>query len=119
MNRQIDKSRRQLKRKAHIRKSISGTAERPRMTVFRSNLHMYVQVIDDTCGRTLCSASTVEASLKGLKNNVEDAAKLGEEIGKRCLAANIEAVVFDRNGYLYHGIVKSIADGARKAGVRF
>ncbi len=119
MNRMIDKTRRQLKRKAHIRKSISGTSERPRMTVFRSNLHMYVQVIDDTCGRTLVSASTVEADLRGLRNTVADAEKLGEVVGKRLLDAKIEQVVFDRNGYLYHGIVKSIADGARKAGVRF
>ena len=119
MNRMIDKTRRQLKRKAHIRKKISGTPERPRMTVFRSNLHMYVQVIDDTCGKTLVSASTVEADLRNLKNNCEDALKLGEVVGKRILDANIESVVFDRNGYLYHGIVKSIADGARKAGVKF
>lgn len=119
MDRMIDKRRKQLKRKAHIRKSISGTAMRPRMTVFRSNLHMYVQVIDDTCGKTLVSASTVEAELKGLRNTVADAAKLGEVVGKRLLEKNIETVVFDRNGYLYHGIVKSIADGARKAGVRF
>ena len=119
MNRMIDKARRQLKRKAHIRKSISGTATRPRMTVFRSNLHMYVQVIDDVAGKTLVSASTVEPELKSLRNTVEDAAKLGEVVGKRLLEAKIDQVVFDRNGYLYHGIVKSIADGARKAGVRF
>ena len=119
MDRMIDKRRRQLKRKAHIRKSISGTATRPRMTVFRSNLHMYVQVIDDTTGHTLASASTVEKELKGLRNTVADAGKLGEEIGKRLLEKNITEVVFERNGYVYHGIVKSIADGARKAGVKF
>ncbi len=119
MNRMIDKARKQAKRKAHIRKKISGTPERPRMTVFRSNLHMYVQVIDDTCGKTLVSASTVEADLRNLRNTCEDAAKLGEIVGKRILDANIESVVFDRNGYLYHGIVKAIADGARKAGVKF
>ena len=119
MNRMVDKRRRHLKRKAHIRKSISGTATRPRMTVFRSNYHMYVQVIDDTQGRTLVSASTVEADLKGLRNCVADAAKLGEAVGKRCLEKNIQSVVFDRNGYIYHGIVKAIADGARSAGVKF
>ena len=102
MNRMIDKTRRQLKRKAHIRKK-----------------HMYVQVIDDTCGKTLVSASTVEADLRNLRNNCEDALKLGEVVGKRILDAKIESVVFDRNGYVYHGIVKSIADGARKAGVKF
>ncbi len=89
------------------------------MTVFRSNLHMYVQVIDDEAGKTLVAVSSLEKELKGLKNNVEDAAKLGEIVGKRLLEKNIDTVVFDRNGYLYHGIVKSIADGARKAGVKF
>ena len=119
MNRIVDKNRKLAKRKAHIRKRISGTPERPRMTVFRSNLHMYVQVIDDVAGNTLVSASTVEADLRGLKNNVADATKLGEVVGKRLLEKNIDAVVFDRNGYIYHGIVKAIADGARAAGVKF
>ena len=119
MNRIVDKNRKLAKRKAHIRKRISGTPERPRMTVFRSNLHMYVQVIDDVEGNTLVSASTVEADLRGLKNNVADAAKLGEVVGKRLLEKNIDTVVFDRNGYIYHGIVKAIADGARAAGVKF
>jgi large subunit ribosomal protein L18 len=89
------------------------------MTVFRSNSHMYIQVIDDVAGTTLVAASSLEADLKGLKNTVEDAAKLGELLGKRMLEKNIDTCVFDRNGYLFHGIVKSIADGARKAGVRF
>jgi ribosomal protein L18, bacterial type len=119
MNKIVEKNRKLAKRKAHIRKSISGTPERPRMTVFRSNLHMYVQVIDDVAGKTIVSASTVEAELKGLKNTVADAEKLGEAVGKRLLEKNIDTVVFDRNGYIYHGIVKSIADGARKAGVKF
>ena len=119
MNRIVDKNRKLAKRKAHIRKRISGTPERPRMTVFRSNPHMYVQVIDDVAGKTLVSASTVEADLKGLKNTVADATKLGEVVGKRLLEKNIDAVVFDRNGYIYHGIVKAIADGARAAGVKF
>lgn len=119
MNRMIDKRRKHAKRKAHIRKTVSGTATRPRLSVFRSNQHMYAQAIDDTVGHTLVSASTVEADLKDLKNTVEDAGKLGEVIGKRLLDNGIEEVVFDRNGYLYHGIVKSIADGARKAGVKF
>jgi large subunit ribosomal protein L18 len=89
------------------------------MTVFRSNSHMYIQVIDDVAGATLVAASSLEAELKGLKNTVEDGAKLGEILGKRMLEKNIDTCVFDRNGYLFHGIVKSIADGARKAGVRF
>ena len=89
------------------------------MTVFRSNLHMYVQVIDDESGKTLVSASTVSGELKGVRNNVENGEKLGELAGKLMLEKNINTVVFGRNGYMYHGIVKSIADGARKAGVKF
>lgn len=80
---------------------------------------MYVQVIDDTTGKTLASAGTVEKDLNNLRNNVEGATKLGETVGKRCLDAGVKTVVFDRNGYLYHGIVKAIADGARKVGVQF
>lgn len=80
---------------------------------------MYIQVIDDTTGKTLVSAGTVEKELAEFKNNVEGAAKFGEVVGKRCLEAGVKTVVFDRNGYLYHGIVKAIADGARKAGVQF
>ena len=119
MDKNIDKARKLKKRKLHIRKSISGTASRPRMTVFRSNHHMYIQVIDDLAGVTLVSANTVEAELTGLKNTIADANKLGEVIGKRMIEKNITTCVFDRNGYLYHGIVKSIADGARSAGVKF
>lgn len=119
MNRVLDKQRKRAKRKVHIRKHISGTATTPRMSVFRSNSHMYVQVIDDVVGNTLVSASSMEAELRGLKNTVADAAKLGEIVGKRLLEKNIDSVVFDRNGYLFHGIVKSIADGARKAGIKF
>lgn len=119
MNKIVDKFRRHDRRKAHIRKTIHGTPERPRMTVHRSNLHMYVQVIDDVAGKTLVSASTLESELKGLKNCVADATKLGETVGKRLLEKNIDTVVFDRSGYAYHGIVKAIADGARSAGVKF
>lgn len=119
MNRILDKQKKRADRKVHIRKNISGTATSPRMTVFRSNSHMYVQVIDDVAGNTLVSASSMEKELHELKNTVADAAKLGEVVGKRLLEKNIDSVVFDRNGYLYHGIVKSIADGARKAGIKF
>ncbi len=119
MNRILDKQRKRAKRKVHIRKHISGTATKPRMSVFRSNSHMYVQVVDDVAGHTLVSANSLETELRGLKNTVEDAAKLGEIVGKRLLEKNIDSVVFDRNGYLFHGIVKSIADGARKAGIKF
>jgi len=114
-----EKRRKRLKRKVHIRKRISGTPDRPRMSVFRSNNHMYVQVVDDTTGKTLASASNTEAETKGFRNNVENGAKIGELIGKRLNDLKIEEVVFDRNGYLFHGIVKSIADGARKTGIKF
>lgn len=119
MNKVIDKARKHAKRKQHIRKTVSGTAQRPRMTVFRSNQHMYVQVIDDTVGNTLCSVSSLEPEFKELRNTVANALVIGEAIGKRCLEKGIKTVVFDRNGYLYHGIVKGIADGARKAGMEF
>lgn len=119
MKKVIDKQKKRLKRKVHIRKSISGTPERPRMSVFKSNSHLYVQVIDDVAGKTLVSASTLEKENRGLKNTVEDALKLGELVGNRMKEKNIETVVFDRNGYLFHGLVKSIADGARKSGIRF
>lgn len=117
MNRVLDKERRRLRRKVRIRKRVHGTSVRPRMSVFRSNRHMYVQVIDDLKGLTIASASDAEKELSGLKPNVENAGKLGEVIGKRLLDLKVKSVVFDRSGYLYHGIVKAIADGARKAGV--
>lgn len=119
VNELYDKLRKRAKRKVSVRKSISGTAERPRMTVHKSNMNFYVQVIDDAAGHTLASASTLEKTLKDLKRNVEGAGKLGEEIGKRLAEKGIDSVVFDRNGYKYHGIVKAIADGARKAGIKF
>jgi len=115
----IEKDRKRLKRKVHIRKRISGTAERPRMTVFRSNRSLSMQIIDDTKGHTLASASTLEKDLRGIKATVAGAGQLGEVMGKRLIEKNIKAVIFDRNGYLYHGLVKAMADGARKAGVQF
>ncbi len=114
-----DKLRKRVQRKRHVRKVLSGTPEKPRMTVFKSNKYMYVQVVDDVAGATLASASSLEESLKGFKRNVDGAAKLGAEIGKRLKEKNVAVVVFDRNGYKYHGIVKAIADGARKAGITF
>ncbi len=115
----LDKDRKRLKRKIHIRKRIYGTPERPRMSVFKSNRSLYIQVIDDTQGKTLVSASTLEKELRNIKRTVEGAAQLGEIMGKRLLEKNITSVVFDRNGYLYHGVVKAMADGARKAGIQF
>lgn len=113
------KIKRHEKRKRHIRLSVSGTALRPRISVFRSNLHLYGQVIDDEKGITLCSVGTVQKEFSGLHNNVKDAAVLGEALGKMMVEKNIKTAVFDRNGYLYHGVVKSFADGVRKAGVVF
>jgi large subunit ribosomal protein L18 len=115
----IEKDRKRFKRKVHIRKRISGTAERPRMTVTRSNRRLSIQAIDDVKGHTLVSASTLEKDLQDIKATVEGAGKLGEIMGKRLLEKNISEVVFDRNGYLYHGVVKAIAEGARKTGVKF
>ena len=119
MKKLVEKDRKRFKRKVHIRKRISGIPARPRMSVFKSNRSLYVQVIDDSVGNTLASASTLEKDLKDIKRDIEGAGKLGEIMGKRLLEKNITSVVFDRNGYLYHGIVKAIADGARKAGIQF
>ena len=119
LRKMLEKDRKRLKRKVHIRKRISGTVERPRMTVTRSNRRLSVQVIDDTNGHTLVSASTLEKDLREIKATVVGAAQLGEIMGKRLLEKDIKTVVFDRNGYLYHGVVKALADGARKAGIEF
>lgn len=112
----ISKIQRRNKIKARIRGKISGTAARPRMTVFRSNKQIYVQLIDDEAGKTLCASSS-----KGLEAapKIEMAAKVGKAIAEKALAAGITEVVFDRNGYLFHGRVKSLADAAREGGLKF
>lgn len=112
----ISKIARRNKIKTRIRGKVSGTAERPRMTVFRSNKAIYVQLVDDLKGETLAAASS-KGITEGTK--VEIAAKVGEEIAAKALAKQIAEVVFDRNGYLYHGRVKSLADAARKGGLKF
>jgi len=119
LQKMLEKKRKRLRRKIHIRKRISGTAERPRMTVTKSNRALSVQVIDDINGHTLVSASSLEKELKNIKTTVAGAAQMGDIIGKRLLEKNIKTVIFDRNGYLYHGIVKALADGSRKAGINF
>jgi len=119
LQKMLEKDRKRLRRKIHIRKRVSGTAERPRMTVTKSNRRLSVQIIDDDKGHTLVSASSLEKELKGIKTTVAGAGQLGEIVGKRLLERNIKTVVFDRNGYLYHGIVKALADGTRKAGISF
>lgn len=118
MNRVLDKQRRRLRRKYRIRKRVYGTTERPRMTVLKSNRHMYVQVIDDVEGKTIAAAADVQKDLVNLKPSVANAEKLGEVVGKRLVDLKVKSVVFDRNGYKYHGIVKAIAEGVRKAGIQ-
>ena len=114
-----DKQRRHLRRKFHIRKTLHGTAARPRLTVFRSNRNLYMQVINDDNGTTLAAICTLEKQFLGLKPTKETAAKIGEEMGKRLKEKKITTGVCDRNGYLYHGVVQAMADGARKAGIVF
>ncbi|HOO97254.1 MAG TPA: 50S ribosomal protein L18 [Caldisericia bacterium] len=115
----IDKNKERIRRKLSIRKKISGTSERPRMTFFRSLKHVSTQIIDDTKGVTIVSAGTYENGIGISGKNVDAATKLGEAIAKRALDAGITTVVFDRSGYLYHGRVKAFADAARKAGLKF
>ena len=111
-----------LKRKKRIRKKIYGTPQRPRLSVFRSAKHIYAQVVDDTAGHTLAAASTMDKSaLSGSKfeNKVEAAKFVGKLIGERAVEKGIKEVVFDRNGFLYHGRIKSLSEGAREAGLVF
>ena len=115
----IDKKEMRLKRHVRVRAKISGTPERPRLNVFRSGTNIYAQIIDDTKGVTLVSASSLEKGFEGAGNNCEAAAKVGEAIGQRAKDKGIDTVVFDRGGYLYHGRVKALAEGARKAGLEF
>ncbi len=117
-------SRAEVRAKKHkrMRNHIAGTAERPRLAVFRSNNHMYAQIIDDTVGKTLVSASTLQKDVKAELENtdtVEAAAYVGTVIGKKAVEMGITSVVFDRGGYVYHGKVKALADAAREAGLVF
>ena len=111
------KSERRQKIKWRIRKKVNGTAERPRLSVFRSNTGIYVQVIDDVSGKTLASSSSKELGLNKL--NIENSKQVGAAIAKKAQESGINTIVFDRNGYLYHGNVKALADGAREAGLNF
>jgi large subunit ribosomal protein L18 len=111
-----------LKRKSRIRRKIQGTPERPRLTVFRSAKHIYAQIVDDTSGSTLAAASSMEKSVKdnpGFENKVAKANFIGKLVGERAVEKNIKRVVFDRNGFLYHGRIKAVSDGARAAGLEF
>lgn len=106
-----------LKNKARIRKKVDGKPERPRLSVFRSSRHVYAQIIDDRSGKTLVSYSTLEGNIN--TKNVDSAKKVGAELAKRAMEKNIKDVVFDRSGYVFHGRIKAVADGAREAGLSF
>jgi large subunit ribosomal protein L18 len=111
----MDKNKRRTRRKKGIRKHISGTKAKPRVSVYRSNRHIFVQAIDDENGMTLCSVSDVET---GAKSNTEGAHKVGEKLGEKLKQVKVQEAVFDRNGFVYHGVVKSVAEGIRKAGIK-
>ncbi|MBA8762040.1 50S ribosomal protein L18 [Staphylococcus coagulans] len=115
----IDKNKVRLKRHARVRTKLSGTSEKPRLNVYRSNKHIYAQIIDDTKGVTLAQASTKDVDVDASATKVELASKVGEAIAKKASEKGIEAVVFDRGGYLFHGRVKALADAARENGLQF
>jgi large subunit ribosomal protein L18 len=114
-------NRKDIRRRIHnrIRRKVVGTQERPRLAVHYSNQHIYAQVIDDTKGRTLCAASTLDKSVEKAASNLACAQLVGKLLAERALASNINAVVFDRGGHLYHGKIKALADAAREGGLQF
>lgn len=114
-----DKNKLRQKRHMRVRNHIHGTAQRPRLNVFRSLAHIYVQIIDDEKGVTLTAASSVEKGFEGSGGNIEGAKKVGASIAKKALDKGITEVVFDRGGYIYHGRVKALAEAAREAGLKF
>jgi large subunit ribosomal protein L18 len=121
----FDRKEARLKRKQRIRKKVFGSSERPRLSVFRSARHIYAQIIDDRKGVTVASASSLEAAVKDRETNPEEKGKIptaslvGKLVAERSMEKGIKKVVFDRNGFLYHGRVKAVSDGARKAGLDF
>ncbi len=115
----IDKKAMRLKRHVRVRGKISGTPERPRLNVFRSNANIYAQIIDDVNGVTLVSANTLEKEFEGAAGNCEAAKKIGTVLAERAKAKGIEQVVFDRGGYVYHGRIAALAEGAREGGLKF
>ena len=116
---QLTKANRRRRIHNRVRKKITGTPARPRLTVFRSNKSIYAQIIDDLSGHTIVSASSIEAAVEKSVNKSEQAKAVGKILAERAVQANISAVVFDRGGYLYHGRVKALAEGAREAGLSF
>ena len=115
----VNKSAMRQKRHTRVRGKISGTPERPRLNVFRSNANIYAQIIDDVNGVTLVSANTLEKDFEGATGNVDAAKKVGAVLAERAKAKGIEQVVFDRGGYIFHGRVAALAEGAREAGLKF
>ena len=115
----LTKEQRRLRIKRRIRKRVSGTAQTPRLCVFRSNTGIYAQVVDDRSGKTLVAASSLEKDFKATGTKIEVSHQVGKAIAEKARAAGIEAVIFDRGGYLYHGRVKSLAEGAREGGLKF
>jgi large subunit ribosomal protein L18 len=113
------KQKRYERRKMRVKSGMFGTESRPRLTVFRSNQHIYAQIVDDTKNKTVVSASDAKKGASGKITKTESASAIGEELAKKAIAAKIKAVVFDRNGFKYHGRVKALADGARKGGLEF
>lgn len=119
MVKKVDTNKARIRRHARVRGKISGTAECPRLNVFRSSANIYAQIIDDTKGVTLASASTLDKDFEGNGGNKAAARKVGEKIAKIALEKGIEEVVFDRGGYIYHGRVQELAEGAREGGLKF
>ncbi len=115
----VDRAKARAHRHARVRAKVSGTAACPRLNVFRSAKHIYAQVIDDVTGTTLCAASSMEKGFEGNGGNVEGAKKVGEMLASACKEKGIEEVVFDRGGYVYHGRVQALAEGAREGGLKF
>lgn len=117
------KKKRRNRRKAHIRKRISGTQERPRLTVYRSNTNIYAQIVDDVAGKTMASASSLEKEILGMikpeMNKKQQSELVGKVLSEKAKKAGIDAVKFDKNGYPYHGRIKALAEGARKGGLKF
>ena len=119
MVKSFDKNAQRMKRHVRVRAKISGTTERPRLSVYRSNANIYAQIIDDVTGKTLVSASTLDKEFEGAAGNKEAARKVGKMVAERAKAKGIDTVVFDRSGYIYHGRVAELAEGAREGGLEF
>ena len=119
MVKKTDRKMERTRRHIRVRRKISGTAERPRLCVYRSNNNIYVQIIDDVAGKTLAQASTLDKEVKTKHANKEAAKEVGALIAKRALDKKIDTVVFDRGGYIYHGVVKELAEAAREGGLKF